>query len=47
MPFSSVTLTFKLVRGQSEGPNTSCVWIGHKSVQRFPWYFIHKQKTTD
>jgi len=29
----------------SEGPNMSSVWIWRKSVQRFPRYFIHKQKT--
>ena len=27
--------------------NTSSVWMWRKSVQRFPRYFIHKQKTTD
>ena len=31
----------------SEGPNTFSVWIWRKSVQQFPKYFIHKQKTTD
>jgi len=27
-----------------DGPNTSSLWICHKSVQRFPRYFMHKQK---
>ena len=31
----------------SEAPNTSSVWIRCKSVQRFPRYFIHKQKVTN
>ena len=39
-----MTLTFKLVRTRKQ---TSSVWIWHKSVQQFPRYFIHKQKTTD
>jgi len=30
-----------------DGPNTSSLWIWRKSVQRFPRYFIHKQKNTD
>ena len=29
----------------SEGPNTLSVWIRCKSVQLFPRYFVHKQKT--
>jgi len=29
----------------SEEPNTSSMWMWHKSVQRFRRYFIHKQKT--
>jgi len=29
----------------NEGPNTFSVWIWHKSVLRFPRYFIHKQKS--
>jgi len=48
MPFSSlVTLTFDLdiQTGPSEGPNTSSLWIWHKSVQWFPRYFIHKQRS--
>jgi len=42
-----VTLTFDLdlQTRPSEGRNTSSVWIWRKSVQRFPRYFIHKQKT--
>ena len=39
-----LTLTFNR---PSEGPNTSSVWIWRKSVQRFPRYFTHIQKTTD
>ena len=31
----------------SENPNTSSLWISHKSVQRFPWYLRHKQKQTN
>jgi len=27
------------------GLNASSVWIRRKSVQRFPRYFIHKQKS--
>jgi len=42
-----VTLTFDLdlQTRLSEGPNTSFGWKQRKSVQRFPRYFIHKQKT--
>jgi len=29
----------------SEGPNTFSMWIWCKSVQRFPRYLRHKQKT--
>jgi len=29
----------------SEGPNTSSMWIWRTSVQWFPRYFIHKQKS--
>ena len=45
---SVVTLTFDLDihTRPSEGPSTSSVWIWHKSVQRFPRYFIHKQKSS-
>jgi len=50
MPFLSlVTLTFDLdlqIR-RSEGPNTSSVWVWRKYVQRFPRYYIHKQKIRD
>ena len=48
MPFlSPVTLTFglDLQTRPSEGPYTSSMWIWCKSVQRFPRYFTHKQKT--
>jgi len=31
----------------SEGPNTSSLWIWHKSVQRFQRYLIHKQKMNE
>jgi len=47
MPFFAlVTLTFDpdIQTRLSKGPNTSSVWIWRKSVQRFPTYFIHKQK---
>ena len=42
-----VTLTFDtdLQTRLSEGPNTSSLWIWHKSVQWFRRYFIHKQKS--
>jgi len=49
MPFLSlVTVTFDLdiQTRPSDGPNTSSLWIWRKSVQRFPRYFIHKQKAT-
>jgi len=39
---SQVTLTFDLQTRLSEGP--SSVWIWRKSLQRFPRYYIHKQK---
>jgi len=44
---SLVTLTFDLdiQTRPSEGPNTSNLWISRKSVQRFPRYVMHKQKT--
>jgi len=44
-----VTLTFDLdlQTHPSEGPNTSSVWIWHKSFQWFRRYFVDKQKTTD
>jgi len=44
---SLVTLTFVLdiQTRPSDGPNTSSLWIWHKSVQRFPRYFIHKRKS--
>jgi len=44
---SLVTLTFdlNLQTRPREGPNTSSVLIWCKSFQRFPRYFIHKQKT--
>ena len=41
----SLTFDLDLQTRPSEGPNTSSVWIWRKSVQRFPRYFIHKQKT--
>ena len=49
-PFLSLaTLTFDLWPSHSNsserGANTSSVWICRKSVQRFPTYFIHKQKS--
>jgi len=50
MPFLSLlTLTFDLglQTRLSKGLNTSLVWIWRKSVQRFPGYFIHKQKNAD
>jgi len=42
---SLVTLTFDLdiPTSPSERPNTSSMWIWHKSIQQFPRYFIHKQ----
>jgi len=42
-----VTLTFDLdiQTRPSEGPNTSFVRIWRKSVQPFPRYLIHKQKS--
>ena len=45
---SLVTLAFDLdLQTQpSEGPNTSSMWMWRKSIQRFPWYFIHKTKKT-
>jgi len=48
-PWRPWPLTFDLAlqAPQSEGPNTSSMWIWRKSVQRFPIYFIHKQKNTD
>jgi len=44
---SLVTLTFDLdiQTRPSEGPNTSSLWIWRKSVQRFPRYLRHKQKS--
>jgi len=44
---SLVTLTFDLDIQTllSGGPNTSSPWIWWKSVQRFPRYFRHKQKS--
>ena len=44
---SMVTLTFDLdiQTHPSEGPNTPSLWIWCKSVQRFPRYFIHEQKS--
>jgi len=48
MPFLSlVTLTFDLdfQTRFSKGLNTSSMRIWRKSVQQFPRYFIHKQKT--
>ena len=50
MPFLSlVTLTFDLdiQTPTSEGPSMFPLCIWRKSVQRFPMYFIHKQKITD
>ena len=46
-PWRPWPLTFDLAlqAPQSEGSNTSSMWIWRKSVQRFPRYFIHKQKT--
>ena len=48
---SLVTLTLDLwpwpSNSSERGTNTSFAWIWHKSVQLFPRYFIHKQKTTD
>jgi len=41
---SLVTLTFDLQTSLSEGPNTSSLWIWHKSVQWFRRYFIHQKK---
>jgi len=44
---SLVILTFDLdiqIR-PSEGPNTSSLWIWRKSVQPFPRYMVHKQKS--
>jgi len=41
---SLVSLIFDLQTSPSERPNTSSVWIWHKSVQQFRRYFIHKQK---
>jgi len=48
MPFLSlVTLTFDIdiQTCPSKGPNMSSLWIQCKSVQQFPRYFIHKQKS--
>jgi len=42
---SVVTLTFDIQTRLSEGPNTSSLQIRRKSVQRFPGYFTHKQKS--
>jgi len=39
---SNVTLTCDLQTRPSKGPNTSCVWIWRRSVQRFRRYFVHK-----
>jgi len=42
---SLVTLTFDIQSPPTEGPNTSSLWIWHKSVQRLTRYFAHKQKS--
>jgi len=42
-----LTFDLDLQTRPSQGPNTSSVWSWPKSVQRFPRYFIHKQKPTD
>jgi len=43
----SLTLTFTLVwaKDQTRLPSVSCLWIWRKSVQRFPRYLSHNQKT--
>ena len=41
---SLVTLNFDLQTRPSQGPNTSSMWIWHKSTQQFPRYFIHNKK---
>jgi len=48
MPFVSLealTLDLDLQSHPNEGPNTSSLWIWHKSIQRFTRYFIHKQNS--
>jgi len=46
-PWWPLTFDIDLQTHPSERPNTFFTWIWRKSVQRFPRYFIHKQKTTD
>jgi len=41
----TLTLDLDLQTTPSAGPNTSSMWTWRKSVQPFPRYFIHKQKT--
>jgi len=39
-------IDLKLQTRPSEGPSTYSLWLWRKSVQRFPRYFIHEQKSS-